>query len=177
MTETAYYPPPAFRFSVTVIGVGSIASILTDIDASFQEVSGLQSEFDIEPVTEGGENRFVHHLPRPAKYPNLVLKRGVVTTDSFLAEWVGQTVGAGLSLPIVTQNLLVTLLDENGLPTIAWGLVNAYPVRWDVGPLNSMENKILSETLELSYNYFERVNLGSPLSAAAKLAQLTARLA
>jgi hypothetical protein len=40
-----------------------------------------------------------------------------------------------------------------------------------------MDNKILVETLEFSYNYFERVNLGSALGAAAKLAQLAARFA
>ena len=31
---------------------------------------------EIETVVEGGENRFVHRLPKPVKHPNLVLKRG-----------------------------------------------------------------------------------------------------
>ncbi len=172
-----YYPPGAFYFSVKVLGSATAVAMLTDVDAGFQEVSGIQSELDVEEVVEGGENRFVHRLPRPAKYSNLVMKRGVVTKDSFLAEWVGQTVGSGLSLPIIPQNLLVMLLNENGNPAIVWGFVNAYPIRWEVGPMSSMENQILTETLEFSYNYFERVNLGSALSAAVKLAQLTARLA
>ena len=172
-----YYPPPGFHFTVKILGSGTALSLLTDVDASFQEVSGIEAQFDIEEVTEGGENRFVHRLPRPAKYSNLVLKRGVVTKDSFLAEWVGQTVGSGLSLPIIPQNIIVSLLDEDGDPTILWGFVNAYPIRWSVDPLNSMENKVLTESLEFSYNYFERLNLGSGLSVAVKIAQFAARLA
>lgn len=167
-----YYPPGAFHFTVTVP-----LALMTSIDASFEEVSGIQSEFDTEDLVEGGENRYVYKLPRPAKYSNLVLKRGVVTKDSFLAEWVGQTIGSSLALPIVPQNLLVTLLNPDGIPSIAWGFVNAFPLRWEVAAMNAQENKVLTETLEFSYNYFERLNLGSPVSAAVKLAQFAARLA
>jgi len=175
MSET-YYPPGAFYFSVQLLGSVTPLALLTDIDASFQEVSGIQAEFTTEEVVEGGENRFVHRLPKPAKYSNLVLKRGVVTQSSVLAEWVGQTIGSSLSLPILPQNILVTLLDASGMPSIAWGFVNAYPLRWEVGPLNSTDNKILTESLEFSYNYFERVNLNG-LGVATKLAQFAARLA
>ena len=59
-----YYPPGAFYFSVQVLGSGTALSVLTGIDASFQEASGIQAEFGVEEVTEGGENRFVHRLPR-----------------------------------------------------------------------------------------------------------------
>jgi phage tail-like protein len=176
MSDT-YYPPGGFYFTVMVIGSGSALALLTDIDSSFQEVSGIEVKFETESVVEGGENRFVHQLPKPAKYSNLVLKRGIVAIDSFLGEWVGQTVGSGLSLPILPQNLLVTLLNEDRLPLIAWGFVNAYPVRSQVAPMNSMENKILIESMELSYNYFDRINLGGAASLAVKLAQFTARMA
>jgi phage tail-like protein len=173
----AYHPPPAFYFTVTVLGSATALSLLTSIDASFQDISGIEAEFQTEEVVEGGENRFAHRLPKQGKYPNLVLKRGAVTKDSFLLEWVGQTVGSGMSLPILPQNILVTLLNESGNPAIAWGFVNAYPVKTSVSGLNSEDNKILIETLELSYNYFERVNLGGGASAAVKVAALAARLA
>jgi phage tail-like protein len=175
MNET-YYPPGAFRFTVTVIGAGTVLTALTGIDASFQEVSGIQVEFGVEEVAEGGENRFVHRLPKQAKYSPLVLKRGVVTTASALGEWVGATIGAPLSLPIVPQNLLVTLLNGDNLPLIAWGFSNAYPLKWQTAPLNSMENNVLIETMELSYNFFVRLTLGSPAAAAASLASLASKL-
>jgi phage tail-like protein len=175
--EETYYPPGAFYFSVQVLGSATPLALLTGVDASFQEVSGITAEFGVEEVAEGGENRFVHHLPRQAKYPNLSLKRGIVTRSSLLAEWAGQTIGSRLSLPIITQNILVMLLGESGLPLIAWAFVNAYPVKWDVAALDSQDNKILTETLELSYNYFDRLVLGSAASVGVKLAQLAARLA
>lgn len=171
-----YYPPPAFHFSVAVLGSASALAAVAG-DGSFQEVSGIRAELDTEEVVEGGENRFVHRLPRPAKYSNLVLKRGVVLGDSFLAEWVGQTVGSGLSLPIVPQNLLVTLLDGEGSPSVVWAFVNAWPVRWETGPLDSMDNKVLTESLEFTYNYFDRLVLSSPASAGVKIAQFVSRLA
>ena len=171
----SYYPPSAFYFSLAVLGSATPLAMLTDIDASFQEISGIEAQFGVEQVTEGGENRFVHQLPTAAKYSHLQLKRGVVTGDSFIAEWVGQTIGASLSMPIIPQNLLVTLLSSDGLPSIAWLFINAYPQRWEVSAMNAQENQILTETLEFSYNYFERFNLGSGASAAAKLSQLALR--
>lgn len=171
-----YYPPPAFYFNLTVIGSATALFAMTLIDASCQEVTGIQAEFDVETVVEGGENRFVHRLPRYTKYPNLVLKRGIVTKTSFLAEWFSATIGSGMSLPIIPQNLLLTLLNAEGLPIVAWGFVNAFPIRWEIAPMDSQDNKILFETLELSYNYFERINLGSGPGTALKLAQFAARL-
>lgn len=177
-----YYPLGAFYFTVKVLdpltlssfaadlATGDFGAILTDIDASFQDVSGIESHFDVEEVVEGGENRFVHRLPRNTKYSNLVLSRGVVNKVSFLAEWFGKTIGSSLTLPIIPFNVLVMLLNNEGRPVITWLFVNAYPVRWEVGPLDSMDSKILIEKLELSYNYFERLNLGALASAISSAA-------
>jgi phage tail-like protein len=169
MPENSYYPPGAFYFSVNVIGVVGAAALPTGIDNSFEEVSGITAEFETEEIAEGGENRFKHRLPAQAKYSNLVLKRGVVTIDSFLAEWCGETIGGGF--PILKQHILVTLLNESGIPSVAWAFVNAWPVKWEVSDLNAQENKILTESLEFSYNYFERVNL-SGVGGAVKMAKL-----
>jgi phage tail-like protein len=174
--SNTYYPPAGFYFTVAVIGSGTAFAMASGVDASFQEVTGIEAKFDTEDVTEGGENRFVHRLPKMGKYSNLVLKRGIVAVDSFFVEWVGQSVGSGMSLPILPQNILVTLLNESGNPLIAWAFINAYPVRSQIAPLSASDSKVLIETMELAYNYFERVNLGGGVSALVKLAQLTARL-
>ncbi len=175
MIADSYYPPPAFRFRVTVAGAGARMAEATGVDASFSDVSGIDVKFTTEEVAEGGENRFVHHLPVRGEYAPLVLKRGVVTRESFFAEWVGQTVGSPLVVPIVPQHLLVTLLDAEGDPLVAWGFVNAWPRRWETASLSSTVNEVLIETMEFSYQYFERLTLGAGLSAGVKLAQLAAR--
>lgn len=154
MTTENYYPPPGFYFTVSVVGVGT--ALAPAIDASFKEISGIEAKFDVEEVPEGGENRYVHRLPKVGRYPNLVLKRGYVTQASFLAEWASATVGSTLSVPILTQTLLVMLLDANAVPLAAWNFTNAWPVRWAVGNLNSMDSEILTETMEFSYSYVTR---------------------
>ena len=149
------YPPVAFHFGVSLLGERN-APVGTPTDASFQEVSGIRVEFGTEEVVEGGQNQFVHRLPTPAKYANLVLKRGVVVTASPFADWVSRTLGSYLSKPIELRGLMVTLKNAQHDPLITWSFVNAYPVRWEVSPMHSTENVVLTETMELAYHYFER---------------------
>jgi phage tail-like protein len=155
---TRYFPYPAvaFNFIVSVDGVTGTAADGTTADASFQEVSGIKVDFNHEEVQEGGENRFVHRLPKTPRYGNLVLKRGVVAETSRLAQWVGETLGSTFARQIKPRTVTVTLRNENCDPLIHWTFVNAYPVSWDIAQMNAMENTILTETMELSYNYFTR---------------------
>ena len=62
--------PVSFQFAV------AFGRSARDPEAAFREVSGIGPEIEVEAVSEGGENRFVHQLPKGAKYPRLVLKRG-----------------------------------------------------------------------------------------------------
>ncbi len=172
MSSSPYYPPPKFYFSVNILGTGTALAALTSIDSSFHDVSGIEVSYETEEVAEGGENRFVHRLPKQAKSPPLVLKRGVVTMDSVLGEWVGDTLNSNLTSSIVTQNLLVMLLGPDSIPLIAWAFSNAWPLKWKTDSLNSTENEVLFETLEFSYNFFIRTTIASPLSAGASLMKL-----
>ena len=70
------YPPPAFHFKVEVAGIGA------GNDVRFSDVSGLSMELATEELAEAGENRFIQKYPVRAKYPELVLKRGLLATDS-----------------------------------------------------------------------------------------------
>ena len=68
-------PAVGFHFRVEFQGISEAQTI----DTYFQEVSGLSFDIDKETVKEGGENRFSYQLPTRANYPNLVLKRGLLT--------------------------------------------------------------------------------------------------
>jgi phage tail-like protein len=151
-----YFPAVAFHFGVWVDGISGGSAKGATADASFQEVSGIKVEFAHDDVVEGGENRFVHRLPKPATQQNLVLKRGVVVETSRLAQWVSDTLGSTFAKPIVPRTVLVMLRNEKFQPLITWAFINAYPVRWDVSPLDSLDSKVLTETIELSYAYFTR---------------------
>jgi phage tail-like protein len=147
------FPPVAFYFRLSFSG-GATAT-----DASFKEVSGISMEMDTEEIAEGGNNSFKHRVPATAKYSNLVLKRGMASSQSPLISWCIDTISGDVSNQIETKTILVTLLNENGLPLKAWKFVNASPVKWAASDSNSMNNGIVIETLEFAYSYFEAVDV------------------
>lgn len=146
--ESREYPPPAFYFKVRFKG--------SDMDTSFQEVTGIGPEIETENVVEGGENRFVHQLPKAVKHPKLVLKRGIAEMNSPLVGWCISILEGDFSAPIEPKELEVMLLNENGDPLRAWYFANAYPVHWEFDSFNSTKNEVAIETIELSYNYSNR---------------------
>ncbi|MAT90370.1 MAG: glycerol acyltransferase [Flavobacteriaceae bacterium] len=139
------YPPVGFHFKVEFNGIST-----KDSDIQFQSVSGLSVDIETEEFSEGGENRFKHKFPVRTKFPNLVLKRGMVT-DSKLIEWCRDAIESFQFEPL---DLTVKLLNESHDPLVTWNVVHAYPVKWSVADLNAEENSVLIETVELSYNYF-----------------------
>jgi len=139
------YPPVSFHFKVEFTGIST-----QEADIQFQSVAGLSVDIETEEFAEGGENRFKHKFPVRTKFPNLVLKRGMMT-DSKLIEWCRDAIESFQFAPI---DLTVKLLNEEHEPLVTWNVVHAYPVKWNVSDLNAEENKIAIETIELAYNYF-----------------------
>lgn len=142
--------PVAFSFSVNVTGADGHE------DMQFQEVSGLEAEIELETVVEGGENRFVHKLPKAVKHPNLVLKRGIAGKQSELMIWCQDVLQKDFSKPIVPRSIYISLLNEDADPIRSWSVERAYPVKWNVSTLNAMENKIAIETMEFAYTILKR---------------------
>ncbi len=145
------YPPAAFYFKVAFAATAGI------FDTSFQDVSGIGSEIETEPYVEGGENRYVHQLPKSVKHPKLVLKRGIAKTTSPLVLWCRSVFEGDFAIPIVPMPVMVYLMNENKIPIRAWSFANAYPVNWEVENFNSTKNEVAIEKIELSYNYSNRV--------------------
>jgi phage tail-like protein len=140
-----YYPPVAFHFKVEVLGLPP-----NDHDARFTEVGGLSVELGTEEIAEGGENRFLQKYPTRAKYPDLVLKRGLLLRSEVLA-WVRRCIE---DEQIEPKNVDVKLLNDNHEPLLTWHVVNAFPTKWAVADLNASGNAVVIETLQLSYQYF-----------------------
>lgn len=151
-----YYPPVAFHFKVEFTGADGMNK---DEEQRFQEVSGLSVEIETEPLREGGENRFEYKLPKRAKYPNLVLKRGLLTGTAFL-DWFKSAMSAYFSANpfdlFKPADIMVTLLDESDQPVAIWNVVQAYPIALKMSDFNSTQNAVVVETMELAYQYFER---------------------
>ncbi len=148
-TKSDDYPPPAFYFKLSF-------GESPNVDNSFQEVSGIGSEVDVQEVVEGGENRFVHRLPKGVKHPLLSLKRGIAGTDSILVQWCKSILEGDFIKPITTKNLDVFLLDAKGNPLRSWSFADAYPVKWEIDSFNSTKNEVAIEKIEISYTSSER---------------------
>jgi phage tail-like protein len=140
-----YYPPVGFLFRVDFDLAGTMVN-----DSRFQDVSGINVQLETTTVKEGGENRFVHTLPQRAKYPNLVLKRGLLS-DSTLFEWCKDAIE---NLDIQPTTVWVTLMNEEQEPLQTYQFINAWPQKWSVSSFNAEESKVVIESLELVYQYF-----------------------
>lgn len=111
----------------------------------FMECSGLQWELEVMEYPEGGENRYVHKLRGRAKFPNLVLKRGITHQDGLLA-WL-----------IRCQERTVrsdgrVVLHGPGATVRAWAFTGAFPVKWEGPTLNAGSNNVATETLEIAHH-------------------------
>lgn len=121
------------------------------IVGGFSEVSGLQIEVETEDYREGGENDYVHKLPKGAKYNNIVLKRGMTDSD-VLWEWHQEVVNG----KIKRKNCSVVLLDFEGNEIWRWTFAEAYPVKWTGPDFKSDSNTVAIEALELVHNGFKK---------------------
>lgn len=151
----SYYPPTGFHFKVEFQGVSGMDS---DTEQRFQDVGGLSFEIECDTVNEGGENRFSHKFPKRTKYPNLVLKRGLLTNTALL-DWMNAAMNTFFTVVIYDfkpADILISLLDEAGTPLAVWNVVQAFPVKWSVSDFKSTENAVVVESIELAYQYFER---------------------
>lgn len=145
-----YYPPVAFHFKVEIEGITT-----GDQDVNFQEVLGLDATVGEMTHKEGGENRFVHRLPDRITYDKLTLKRGMLV-GSALIGWFKNAVE---SFKFDPKDVLVTLLNAEHEPLEAWSFVKAYPVKWSISGFNAQGNEVVVETIELSFQYFTRMEV------------------
>ena len=152
------YPQTGFHFSVVFELFPQLPN-----DIRFQEVSGLNVSIEMEPVKEGGENRFIHQLPLRTSYNELVLKRGKFMGSGIL-QWCTNAIE---NFEFKPTNVLISLLDENHMPLYNWYIVNAIPKRLEISGFSAERSEIVIETLALNYQYFKYYDTASAASNLA----------
>ena len=155
-----FAPPVGFHFLVVFELFPQ-----TPQDFRFQEVSGLDVEIEMEPVKEGGQNRFTHQLPVRNRYTDITLKRGLFI-GSGITLWCKNAIEDFLFVP---TNVLISLLTPEHIPLQSWYVVNAVPKKIQVSNFNAQENSLVVESLVLSYNYFTTIGVESLIGGAASL--------
>jgi phage tail-like protein len=141
-----YYPPVGFHFRVEFD-----LPQAGDQDIRFRDVAGLSMEMEEETYTEGGENRFSLKFPVRARYPDLVLKRGLLT-GSAVRQWCEAAIQ---NLDINPVTVWVTILNDRHEPLQTYTFFKAWPKKWSISDLNAESSEIVVESLELAYQYFK----------------------
>jgi phage tail-like protein len=145
-------PPLGFRFGVFFFAGGVVPNPL---DFRFKKVSGIGSSITTRPVNEGGQNLYTQKLPERVQYENLVLERGLAVGSPLVVEF-----NVAMSLfKFVPSNVLVTLLDDGGVPISSWLFMKAYPVKWTVSSLDADSNTVVIETMELAYQSMQAIRV------------------
>ncbi|WP_051681926.1 phage tail protein [Cellulomonas sp. HZM] len=137
------------------------ANFLFEVDGveigTFMEVTGLELVVSTQEYVEGGQNQYVHRFPGVMRWPNIVLRRGLVSSDA-LFQWVGKSSGDGFG---GNQNKLtratgaVTVVDHTGKRLRSWELDGVFAVAWSGPQLAADLNAPLVETLEVAHNGFK----------------------
>lgn len=151
ISQTNYYPAPSFHFMVWFFSLDDMK-----YDMEFQSVSGLQAQIETESIKEGGQNNFEHVVPTRRKFSDLILKRGVVTSqNSDIVRWFNTAFdGMAAGRSVEPLNLQVVLLNDQHAPLIVWDVIHAWPKSWKYSDLDAEKGELLIETLELNYNRF-----------------------
>ena len=136
--STNVWPLPKFHFQVKWD-----SAVL-----SFEEVSGLDVEAQPIEYRHGDSPVFsAIKMPGLKKYGNVTMKKGVFKSDNKFWDWFNQIKMNTIKRVPVT----ISLLDEEGKPTMVWTLTNAWPTKVTGTDLKAEGNEVAIETIEIAH--------------------------
>jgi phage tail-like protein len=136
--STTVWPLPKFYFQVKWD-----SAVL-----SFEEVSGLDVEAQSIDYRHGDSPVFsAIKMPGLKKYGNVTMKKGVFKSDNKFWDWFNQIKMNTVKRVPVT----ISLLDEEGKPTMVWTLTNAWPTKITGTDLKAEGNEVAVETIEVAH--------------------------
>ena len=136
--STNLWPIPKFRFKVQ----------WDDVEIAFQEVSGLDVEAQPIEYRHGNSPGYsVLKMPGLKKYSDVTMKKGVFKGDNKFWDWFNQIKMNTVKRVPVT----ISLLDEEGKPTMVWTLTNAWPTKITGTDLKAEGNEVAIETIEVAH--------------------------
>lgn len=140
--------------------VGYASQFIFEVDGvpigTFREVTGLELDVSTQEYSEGGENGYVHKFPGQMRWPNLVLRRGLVKSDA-LFTWVSKSSGEGFAAngsKLTRSTGAVTIVDAKGTRLRSWSLDGVFAVKWSGPRLAAGSEDLLEETLEVAHHGF-----------------------
>jgi phage tail-like protein len=148
-------PFMSFNFVVELHGL---------IVAGFSEVSGLESQIEMEDYREGGVNNYVHQLPGQTTQSNLVLTKGITGIGSLWDWYYNTTQGI-----IQRKNGTIMMLDRRQIPVMWWNFYNACPTKWTGPEFDASSDNVAFESIELVHEGISQPLLSRTLGAGQQL--------
>lgn len=180
----AQRPITGLHFRVSLADMAGAASMATGGvgGTKFSKVSGLkvyaftkQEEGEAVAKSEGVET-FIDDI----RYDNIRLERGLTSEPTPFTLWCmqvfqefaqskdskakpeptgsfGANMTSGKGLFSIVKNLVITLMNEKGIPLMAWAVRDAVPLSWEVSDFNAMQTNYVTETIILRHKGFEIV--------------------
>lgn len=142
----------SFRFRVVLTRAGAPRTQVGD--GAFQECSGLEIEQDVQEYLEGGRNDAVIRRIGRAKYPNLVLKRGMFFSkegalDRTLWTWI-QGIVSGVR-PAPRYDGLIEVYRRGTEPVATWEFDRGLPAKLKGPELNAKTGEVAIEELHIAH--------------------------
>jgi phage tail-like protein len=136
-------PYAVFNFEVVIQGISDDGKA---VKGAFSEVTGLDMEITPIDYRTGPEDIVVRKLPGLKKFPNIVLKRGIIG-DPALWNWI--LLGANGQTD--RKQGSVILLNENHEEVMRWNFQRAWPSKYTGPQLGATKSEVALESLELAH--------------------------
>ncbi|MEW5770364.1 MAG: phage tail protein [Pseudomonadota bacterium] len=145
---------PAFRFQVALLPSAGSGAQGPLGDGAFQDCSGLEIEMDVQDYLEGGRNDGVVRRVGRAKYPPLVLKRGMFyqgagTANGDLWRWLQDIVGG--ARPVARYDGIVQVMSADRTVRATWRFQRGLPSKIRGPELNARTGEIAIEELTIAH--------------------------
>lgn len=132
------WPLPKFCFKVSIGKLGEL---------TFEEVSGLEVEWATEKQDGNNMQLSESTIPGINRYDILHLKKGTFVSNNKLIDWF-DTVKLNIEQ---RESMIISLLDQEGNPTMVWKVANARPIKVTGVNLKSDGNEVTIEQLDLAH--------------------------
>jgi phage tail-like protein len=136
-------PYISFNYLVEINGLKS---------AGFSEVSGLDIEVQSIDYRNGDEDFVQRKLPGIKKFPNLVLKRGLIG-EIDIYEWLKATASGAVD----RREGAIILRDEQRNEVMRWRFIRGWACKFTGPSLKGDSNAVAMESLEICHEGLELI--------------------
>ena len=127
--------------------------------AAFSQFSGVKFEVEQLEARSGDDFRGVpERVSTLTKFSPVTLTKGVVGDEAFL-DWLfaaAAGIESGPQFGVSVRTINVVALDERGRRGIVWTLKDAFPIAYELAPMDGGSSAVLSESMTFSIRGVER---------------------